>query len=125
MSAQAPKIFSASITTGSSLSSSINLGGGYLYISVLVPASGAAPIFTNGGGTPVWIQGSTDNVTFFRLFEVYTNAVANAFTIQSSVCAALIPITYFNFQYAKIEISGTVTGAGGPALFKLIATDSL
>ena len=123
MSLQLPRVFGATITTGNSLSNGINLGGGYLYISLEVPSN--TNVFPAAGGSPVWIQGSNDGINYRRLYEVYTNAVANAFSIQSSVCNALIPLTYFNFQYAKVEISGTVTGGGGPIGYRLICTDSL
>ena len=123
MSLQNPRIFSASITTGNSMSSGIDTGGGYLYITIEVPSNTNA--FPTAGGSPVWVQGSSDNVTYRRFFEVYTNAVANPFSIQSSVCNALIPLTYFNTRYLKVEVSGTVTGGGGNVGYKIICTDSL
>src|SRR5690348_8302912 len=125
MSMQSPRVFPATITTGNSVSAGINTQGGYLYISVEVPASGATPAFATAVGSPLWIQGSLDNVTYRRLFEIYTNAVANPFSIQSSVCNAIVPVTYFNMQYIKLEISGTVTGAGGVVPYRIICTDSL
>lgn len=125
MSLQNQRVFGATIATAASLSAGIDTGGGYLYMSVEVPASGANPAFSAGGGSPVYVQGSSDNVNFRRFYEVYTNAVANAFSIQSSVCNALVPLNLFNMRYIKLEVSGTVTGAGGQVAYKIICTDSL
>lgn len=126
MSLQNPKVFPATVASGASLSSGIDLGGGYLYVSIEVPASGAAPAFSNGAGSPVYVQGSSDNINFRRVYEIYTNAVATAYSIQSSVCNALIPLNLFNFRYIKLEVSGTVTGAAtGGVGYKIICTDSL
>lgn len=125
MSLQNPRVYAATIATGASLSAAIDIGGAYLYVSLEIPASGAAAAFPAAGGSPVWIQASSDNVTYRRIYEVYTNSVASAFQIQSSVCNAIVPLNLFNLRYAKIEISGTVTGAGGPVTYKIIAADSL
>lgn len=125
MSMQNQRIFSASITTGNSTCSAIDTGGGYLYISIEVPASGAVAAFSASGGSPVYILGSSDNSNFRRYYEIYTNTVANAFNIASSVSNAIVPLNAINTRYLKLEISGTVTGAGGPVLYKVICTDSL
>lgn len=132
MSVQIQRIYQASITTGNSLSSSIDLGGGYLYVSVEIPSNTSA--YATMVGSPIWIQGSSDNVNFRRFYEVYTNAVASAFQIQSSVCNAIVPLNLFNCRYVRLEVSGTVTGGGqgfpsgttsGSVGFKVICTDSL
>lgn len=126
MSLQNPRVFNASIASAASLSSGIDLGGGYLYTSIEIPSSGAVPAFDNGGGQPLFIQGSSDNINFRRVFEIYTNTVASAYSIQSSVCNALIPLNLFNFRYIKLEVSGSVTGAAtGGVAYKVICTDSL
>lgn len=126
MSLQAPKVFPATINSAASVSSSFDLGGAYLYVSVEIPASGTNPAFATAVGSPLWLQGSSDNVNFRRYYEVYTNAVATPFSIQSSVCNALVSVPYFNFRYARLEVSGTVTGAAtGGVAYKIICSDSL
>jgi hypothetical protein len=123
MSLQAPRPYAATITTGNSLSSKIDVGGGFLYVAVGVPTNTNA--FQASGGSPVWVQGSWDGTNFYRFYEVYTQTVTNPFQIASSVCNAVVSVPYFNFRYMKLEISGTVTGAGGTVPYEIICTDSL
>lgn len=125
MSLQQPRPYPATISSGLSMSSSIDLAGGYLYVSVLIPKSGTVAAFSTSAGSPVYIQGSIDNVNFFRFYEIYTNTVTNPWNVASSVSGALIPVPSFNFRYCKLEVSGTVTGAGGAVPFQIICTDSL
>lgn len=123
MSLQNPRVFPATITTGNSVSTGIDMGGGYLYVSIEILTN--TNVYATTGGTPFWIQGSSDNTNYRRIYEVYTNAVATAFQIQSSVCNAIVPLNLFNLRYIKLETSGTVTGSGGVMNLKVIATDSL
>lgn len=123
MSSQFPKVFAATITTGSTFSSAINTQGGYLFVSVEIPSNTNA--FATAGGSPLFINGSSDGVTFRRIFEIYTNTVATAFSIASSVSNAIVPLNAVNLQYLKLEVSGTVTGGGGAVGYKIICTDSL
>ena len=123
MSVQTPRVYPATIATGASLSAGIDLKGGFLYTSLEIPAYNAT-VFS-GGATPVYIQGSSDGTNFRRLTEIYTNTVANTFQIASSVSNAIVPLNAFNLQFIKVEVSGTVSGAGGAIIFKIISTDSL
>jgi hypothetical protein len=126
MSLQNQKVFPAKVASGVSLSSSIDLGGIYLYVTVKVPVSGANPGFNVSAGSPLYVQGSTDNVNYRRFYEIYTNAVATPFSIGSSVCGAFVPLQYFNCRYLKLECSGTVTGAAtGGVGYNIICSDSL
>ena len=125
MSLQNPRVFPCTITTGNSLSTIVDMGGGYLFIAVEVPASGAAAAFNAGGGAPAYVRGGSTSTVARRVYEIYTNSVATAFTIQSSVSNAMVPVANFSYRYAQIEISGTVTGAGGPVTFNIVCTDSL
>jgi hypothetical protein len=124
MSLQPPRAFPATITTGNSKSAGIDTGGGYLYVSMFVP-SGTTAVYNTANGVTCYVKASYDGVNYNRFYEVYTNAVASPFSIQSFVSGAHVSIPYFNYRYIQIEVSGSVTGAGGGAYFEVICTDSL
>ena len=108
MSMQNQRVFPATITSGNSTSAGIDTGGGYLYMSIEIPSNTNA--WQASGGSPIWIQGSDDAVNYRRFYEVYTNAVAYAFQIQSTVCNAIVPLNLFNCRYIKIESSSFFAG---------------
>jgi len=100
------------------------VGGCYVYTYLEVPTMSAGFSVTN---TPVWIQGSSDNVNFRR----YTNPDNTANTlvvgindvvVASSVSNRIVPLPNFALRYVRLEISGTATGANAaPPTFKIIA----
>jgi hypothetical protein len=62
--------------------------------------------------TPIYVQGSVDNITFFRFSnpENNTNTVgANDFSVASSVSQRMVYISNFAMRYLRLEVSGTIT----------------
>lgn len=123
MSLQNPRVFAASFVTNASLTNAIDLGGSYLYVSIEVP--GSLGTMFGAASTPIYVQGSSDNINFRRYTEILTATVANDFAIASSMSNRIINIPYFGMRYVKLEASATVTGGVVPAAFKIIASDSL
>lgn len=122
MSAQNPRVFPVTWTTGASLSNQIDLGGGYLYIALEIPGSVNAIFSTTA--SPYYIQVANSSAgTFRRYMEPLTSTVANDFSIASAVSNRVVGIPYMGNRYVKIEMSGTVTTP--TAGFNIIATDSL
>lgn len=120
MSLQTPRPFPVTWATGSTFSNSIDLGGGYLYISIEIPAN-LNNMF--GAATPFYLNVSSDNVTFRRYMEPLTSTVSNDFSIASSVSNRMVGVPYVGNRYVKLEASATATTP--VAGFKIICTDSL
>jgi hypothetical protein len=123
VSLQSPRVFPVNFASGTSLSSAIDTGGGYLFVSLEIKSNTSS--FNTLVGSPVWLQGSdTLTGTYRRFYEVYTNTVASPFSITSGVCNAVVPIPLFNMRYVAVEISGTVT-ANTASIYNIICSDSL
>lgn len=109
-----PQVFNvafASNTTTASMTPALEIPGNYLYIYVVVPTmtSGYAT-----ASTPIYINGSADNATFYRFAntEATNNTLVagiNPFTIASSVSQRIVLVPNFSMRYLKLEVSGTVT----------------
>jgi hypothetical protein len=108
-----PQVFDASMADGATLTGGLDLGGLYdeLYLKIPVRASAA----------DIYLHGSTDNSTFFRITHppvANTATVAiNDFRVVSTTSQRMVPIPT-GFQYMKIEIS---TLASADVGFEIIA----
>jgi len=111
-----PQVFDASMADGATLTSGIDLGGVYedIYLKVPVRASAAN----------IYIHGSVDNSTFFRIAHPPINSATvaiNDFVIQSATTSRMVPIPN-GFRYLKVEIS---TLASADVGFEIIAQRKL
>jgi hypothetical protein len=120
-----PQVYSVpSFVTGASITSSLELPGSYLYLYLVVPTMSAG---YSAASTPIYVQASADNSTFYRYVNVEsnTNTVgANDFIIVSSTSQRMINITNFAFRYVRFEISGTCTTPASATPFKLVAVSN-
>jgi hypothetical protein len=118
-----------SAATNLSVTSSIEIPGCFLYQYLVVPTmtSGYAT-----ASTPIWIQGSADNVTFYRMTnsEMTNNTLVagiNDFVVASSVSQRIVPLPALAVRYLRLEVSGTVTNPTGQTntnAFKLICVSN-
>lgn len=116
-----PAKFICSLPTGASVSNSIDLGANYGFVWIEVPTMTAK----TDASTPIYVQASSDGTTFRRLASVETNTIAvgvNDFFVASSVSNRFVNCPSVGFRYLKMEVSGTVTGAGGSLVFNLVAS---
>lgn len=120
-----PQVFNVpSFVTGASVTSSIEMPGAYLYTFLVVPTMSAG---YSAASTPIYIQGSADNVNFYRMSNVEVNTTTigtNDFTIVSSCSQRIVPLSNFAMRYARIEISGTCTTPASATPFKFIAVSN-
>lgn len=103
-----PIAFKSSVTNLSQ-TSSLEMPGSFLYVYLMLPTMSVG---YSAAATPIYLQVSPDNVTFYRFSNPESNTSvvgANDFTIQSSVSQKAVLIPSFGFRYVKLEISGTVT----------------
>ena len=104
---QAIKNFSVSISSGVTLSSSIDLGSdSYDSLSFCIP--------TMTSGTDLYLKGSSDGVTFRRAY----NTSASALTYASTVTQANVAVSGFNYRYLQVELSTAMTATG--AAFEVV-----
>lgn len=105
-----PQLFTVpTMVTAASLTPSLQLPGSYLFVYLIVPTMTAG---YSVASTPLYIQGSVDNVNFYRYVNVETNTNtigANDLTIVSATSQRIINIPNFAMRYMKVEISGTAT----------------
>jgi len=95
----AVKVFTATLTTGSTSTSAIDLSGGYGKIMVGIP--------TMTSGCDHYFQvGDTATGTFRRLYHPSTVATADpkVVTVVSSVTNCYVPLNV-NGQFLKIEVT--------------------
>ena len=120
-----PQVFNVpSFVTGASLTSSIEIPGAYLYMYLQVPTMSAG---YSVASTPIYLQGSLDNVNFYRYTnpENNTNTVgSNDFIIQSSVSQRQVYLSNFAYRYMKFEISGTCTTPANSPAFKILCVSN-
>lgn len=101
----------ASAATNVSVTASIEIPGVYVYAFLQIPT------MTSGYGaasTPIWLQGSSDGVTFVRITnpEPTNNTLVagiNDYVVASSVSQRLVPLPVSVPRYMRLEISGTCT----------------
>ena len=114
-------------TTAGSVTSALELPGSYLYLYLQVPTMSVG---YSKASTPIYLQCSHDNVTFYRYVnnEVTNNTLVagiNDYVIASSVSQRWINLPNFAFRYMRLEVSGTVTNptamTGG---FKIVAVSN-
>ncbi len=109
-----------SMVSGSSLTSSVEIPGSYLYMYLVIPT------MTGGfaADTSIMLQGSGDNSTFYRFSNPESNTTpigANDFIIKSSATQRMVYIPNFAFRYVKVETTAVATaGITSNAPFKFI-----
>ena len=113
--------------TNLSVTSSLELPGAYLYLYLQIPTMSVG---YSKASTPIYLQASHDNVTYYRFVnnEITNNTLIagiNDYTIGSSVSQRWINLPNFAFRYMRLEVSGTVTNptamTGG---FKIVAVSN-
>jgi len=114
------RYFAATITTGGSITGSINLGQrSWPYVWLGIPAlSGSVSTSTCN----VYLQGSADNVTFYQVMFPCANTATSGpltFFIGNAVSSCVVPIPNA-FPYMKIQLGNTCTGGAGPITFQVI-----
>lgn len=95
------QVFSKSVSSGVTLSSSYDLGRAFTRVYLEVPTMASSDIF---------IQASTDNVTFRRVMleKVNTTTAHVTFSIASAISQRMVPIPA-GFRYYKVETSSGTT----------------
>lgn len=115
-----PIKFPSTMATNASISNGVDLGSNYGFIWLEVPTMATA--FATAA-TPLFIQASSDNVTFRRICNIESNTTTvgvNDFQISSSVTQRFVNIPALGFRYLKVEASATVTGAVVSPIFNFI-----
>lgn len=107
--------YGVTVASGVTLSSGIDLSRAYAKLSLEVP--------TMASGTDVYLQVSSDNSTFRRLYHapVAGTTTPPALVIPSSVTNCIVPVSVAGVRYVKIELSTAMTATS--AQFNLIASD--
>ena len=95
-----PKVTTATIASGASLSGAVALPIGHVLAAIVMPATWTAAGIT--------LQGSADNVTFQNVYVAA--GTEHALTVAAATTVALDPVLYQAFPFLKIR-SGT---AGSP-----------
>lgn len=116
-----PSVFTCLTMASGASTVTATLDGAWVYVYLQIPTMNAG-YSTNS--SPVWIQGSTDGTTYFRVSNVETNTStvgANDFSIVSGASQRIVPLPNLGLKYMAVEISGAATGAGAsPSPFKFI-----
>jgi hypothetical protein len=107
-------VFAKSIASNVTLSSGIDLSRGWKNVYLEIPTMTSA--------TDLYLQASSDNSTFRRVFVRANTATAQAtaLLIKSSVTQCLVDIPA-GLRYVKVELSTAMTAS--TATFKLICSD--
>lgn len=95
------QVFSKSVASGVTLSSSYDLGRAFTKVYLEVPTMASSDIF---------IQASSDNSTFRRVMidKGNTSTTHATFSIASAVSQRMVPIPA-GFRYYKVETSSGTT----------------
>lgn len=103
---------------GASLTSSLDLGGSYDRVWVVVPAG-----TPQAADTYLFVQGSINGTTYFRTTYVVPNTstvALNDFRIVSNTTSRIVPVPNFGFQYIRLEATAVATAAGA---YKIVCGD--
>jgi len=120
-----PLGFNSAVTTVS-VTPSIEVPGVFVNMYLVVPTM---TVGYSTASTPIWVQGSYDGTTFYRITnpELTTNTLVagiNDYVIASSVSQRIVPLPAHQLRYLRLEVSGTVTNPTGQTntnAFRIIA----
>ena len=107
-------VFTVSMASGATTSSSITLHHGWQMVHVEIP--------TMTSGTDVYFQGSANGTTFRRIYHAPTIANSNphAVFVNSAVTNCMVDLDHRGYPYMKVELSTAMTAT--PATFKLMVS---
>lgn len=109
-------VFTASMTSGQTSTSGVDLGHGWGRIGVLIP--------TMASGSDIYFRGSdTVDGTYRRIFHRPTtvSATVGAYFVESGVTNCYIDIDTYRGRYIKAELSTATTDT--PYTFKFICSE--
>jgi hypothetical protein len=118
MSGRPVQVFTQSIASGVTVSSSIDLGRAFNKITLVVP------VMASGTNIGINVAPTLDG-TYKRFYHQPTvTSAAVSFVILSSITNCAIPLPNLHAQYLQIEHSSATTVAGGNAYtYYLICSD--
>jgi hypothetical protein len=106
--------FETTVSSGVTLSDSIDLGRGWGHVSLEIPSMPS--------GTDIFIQGSTENGTgvYRRHHHRITNSSDNPtpMNIDSSITNCFVPLEFVRVRYLKIELGTAMTA--NAAIFRVV-----
>jgi hypothetical protein len=108
--------FGATIASGSTASSGIDLGYGWNHIGVMIPSMAS--------GTDVYFKVSDSlDGTYRRVYHHPTISNSNpaAMFVNSAVTNCYVHLEFVNAQYVKVELSTAMTATS--AQFKIICSE--
>lgn len=109
------QVFAASVASGTTFSSMIDLQKAYNKVSLLIP--------TMSSGTDVYLRGApTLTGTSRRIYHApnTVSSVVGAQFVGSAVTQCIVPFNNVHVQFIQVELTTTVTGVMG---FQLLCSD--
>jgi hypothetical protein len=97
----APLYFTATMTSGQTMSRAVDLGYPYGKCSIEIP--------TMISGTDVYLKGSSDGTTYRRIYFRTEDATPVLFTLASSLTNAIFPLDVQLPRYVKVELSTAIS----------------
>lgn len=103
MSMGPPVVHSVAAPIATTFSTSVDLGGSYRYYAIEIPTMTSA--------TDIYIQGSSDNSTFRRIYFATEDASPVVMTFPSSVTNGIYAVVGALPRYVRTEYSSANTAA--------------
>lgn len=104
MPAGPPQEFSVRAAAAATFSTAVDLGGSFRHYSIQIPTMTSA--------TDIYIQGSNDNSTFYRLYFATEDNSPVVCHFPSSVTNGIFGIVGSLPRYVRTEYTSANTGAG-------------